>query len=179
MSVPERDLEYNYRAAMAAPAAPGNVDNVFSLSDRRQSGENAATPRAWNVELSDATQQKNILDRQGPSMSEPTREEMQSQIALAEARTDTKIVRLEGRLEAMQATLSGKIDAVSEKISADHEYNRSTRWVIVGLAFALAALMVTMATYGDALFGRGMDVQNVIQSTIKETLAQQSQVPRK
>ena len=79
----------------------------------------------------------------------------------------------------MQATLSGKIDAVSEKISADHEYNRSTRWVIVGLAFALAALMVTMATYGDALFGRGMDVQNVIQSTIKETLAQQSQAPRK
>jgi hypothetical protein len=179
MSTQERDLGYNYHAAMAASGARDQAENVYSLSDWRQSGETAASPRAWNVELSDATQQKNILDRQGASMSEPTREEMESHIALAEARTDVKIVRLEGRLETMQAILSGKMDAISEKISADHAYNRSTRWVMVALAAALGGLMVAMATYGDALFVRGMNVQEVIQNTIEKTLFQQSQPPRK
>ena len=33
--------------------------------------------------------------------------------------------------------------------------------------------MVGLSTYGDAMFGRGMNVRDVIQTTIKETLAQQ------
>jgi len=150
------------------------------MQDRRQVAEAAPISERWNAELSDvSSRQKKMPPKQDASMSDPTREEIQAQIAASEARTDTRIARLEGKLETMQATLSGKIDAIGEKISADHEFNRSTRWVQYGLALALAALIVTMATYGDAMFGRGMDVRNVVQNTIKETLAQQAQAPKK
>ena len=91
-------------------------------------------------------------------MSDLTRGEMDAKIDVASARAQTDLARLEGKLETLTATLVGKLDTVTEKISADHEYNRNTRWVIVGLAAALAALIVGMATYGDAMFGRGMDV---------------------
>jgi hypothetical protein len=50
---------------------------------------------------------------------------------------------------------------------------------MVGLAVALAGLIVAMASYGDAMFVRGVDIRDVVQSTIKETLAQQSQAPKK
>jgi hypothetical protein len=97
----------------------------------------------------------------------------------AAAETDTKIARIEGKIETAVATLGGKIDAygvkmdaLSEKITADHEYNRATRWVMIGLlitcSFAVAGLIVTMALYGDALFGRGMNVRDVVESVVKE-----------
>ena len=113
-------------------------------------------------------------------MSEPTHdEEIQDKIALSEARTETKIARLEGKLETMQATLAGKLDAIGDKVSADHEFNRNSRLIQYGLFLALAGLLVAMATYGDTMFGRGMDVSSLIQNTIKETLAQQSQAAKK
>jgi hypothetical protein len=114
----------------------------------------------------------------GADMTDRTHEEVSAKIAAAEARTDTKIVRLEGKLDTVTATIVGKLDAVNDKISADHEYNRTTRWVIVSLVAALALLIVGMATYGDAMFGRGLDVRDLIQTTIKETLAQQA-APKK
>jgi hypothetical protein len=111
-------------------------------------------------------------------MTDPSRGEIAAHISATKARTDTKIAHLEGKLEMVAATLAGKLDALSEKISADHEYNRSTRWVIVGLSIALAALIVGLATYGDAMFGRGLNVRDLIQTTIKEMLSQ-PQLPAK
>ncbi len=111
----------------------------------------------------------------GAEMAEPTREEIKAEIAASEARAATKIAELTGELRTLNASLGAKIDAVGEKVGTDIDYNRATRWVMVGLiitvAFALAGLIVAMATYGDALFGRGMDVHDLIQATVKETLA--------
>jgi hypothetical protein len=109
MTVPDRGLEHNYHTATAASPSHEQVDNVFPLFHRYQSGEAAAGRSAWNAELSDATQPKNVPDKQDLSMSDPTREEIQAQIAASEARGDTRIVRLEGKLETMQAALSGKL----------------------------------------------------------------------
>lgn len=96
------------------------------------------------------------------------REVSEQAIAAAEARTDAKIAAMTGEMRTIAATLGGKLDTLGEKLTSDHEYNRSTRWVMIGLAVALAGLLVTMATYGDALFSRGMNVRDVIQNTIKD-----------
>jgi hypothetical protein len=97
----------------------------------------------------------------------------EAKLSAVEARTDTKIVRLEGKLETLSATIISRFDQLSEKLSADQDYNRNTRWFIIGSAltsfFALAGLLVAMMTYGDALFGRGMNVRDVIQTTVEQT----------
>jgi hypothetical protein len=103
----------------------------------------------------------------------PTNEELfDAKLKTSEAQTETKIVRIEGKIDSAVATIGGKLDSLGEKLSYDHEYNRATRWVMIGLlitcTFALAGLVVTMATYGDAMFGRGMNVRDVVQSVIKD-----------
>lgn len=101
-------------------------------------------------------------------MPDPTREEIDAKIAASEARGRTDIVRFEGKLETFAATLSGKMDALQTSIQVAAAYNRGTRSVIIASAFALAALIVGMATYGDALFGRGMNVRDVVQAVVRE-----------
>jgi hypothetical protein len=95
-----------------------------------------------------------------------------AKIARAAAESETKIVRLEGKIETAVATLGGKLDMIGDKITADHEYNRTTRWAMAGIAIAsvlaVAGLIIGMAVYGDALFSRGMNVRDVVQAVIKE-----------
>ncbi len=123
----------------------------------------------------------------------PTREEMQDKIAASEARTEARVARLEGKIDTLVATIGGridvlgsKIDALGDKASAAQADSRETRsaisesrrWVIgtiIVVGVALAGLIVTMATYGDAMFGRGMNVRDLVQTTIKEL--QQAQAP--
>lgn len=105
-------------------------------------------------------------------MSNLTREEVNACIRASEATTETKIVRLEGKLDTMAATIVGKIDSLRDDISNADKYNRDTRWVLIGTLitglFALAGLILALATYGDALFSRGMNVRDVVQTLLKE-----------
>ena len=112
-------------------------------------------------------------------MAGPTREEIDAKLETAAAQTDTKIARIDGKLDTISATLVGefkvlgeRLSGLGEKVSADHEYNRATQWVMIGAivtsAFAIAGLIVTMAVYGDALFARGMNVRDVVQTVFKE-----------
>jgi hypothetical protein len=103
----------------------------------------------------------------------PTKDEVQAQIAASEARSETRLARLEGKIDALTATLVGKIDALSDKVSVADAYNRQSRFWIIATIVAALGLFVAFAAYTDTIFGRGMNVRDVIQTTIKETLAQQ------
>jgi hypothetical protein len=123
----------------------------------------------------------------------PTRDEIQDKIAASEARTEARVARLEGRIDTLVATIGGRIDVLGSKIDAlgdkasaaqadsretRSEISESRRWVIgaiIVVGVALAGLIVAMATYGDAMFGRGMNVRDLVQTTIKEL--QQLQAP--
>jgi hypothetical protein len=109
-------------------------------------------------------------------MSDPTREEIQAQIAASEARGDTRVARLEGKIDTLAATLVGKIDTLQSDLHKSDSYNRDSRLItiatIVASALALGGLIATMATYGDAMFGRGMNVRDVVQTVLKETATQ-------
>ncbi|MGY4351249.1 hypothetical protein ACVWXM_007742 [Bradyrhizobium sp. GM7.3] len=99
-----------------------------------------------------------------------------AKIEAAEARTDTKVTRLEGKIENLGTLLAGKLDSLKEDVHHADSYARDTRLIvvstIVAATIAIGGIIVAMATYGDALFGRGMNVRDVIQTTIKETIEQ-------
>jgi hypothetical protein len=99
-----------------------------------------------------------------------------AEIAAAEARTDNKITRLEGRLELIAQGINAKLDALTGQV-AEHRRDRNLIigtivGTVVVATIALGGLYVAMATYADAMFGRGMNVRDVLQATVKETLEQ-------
>jgi hypothetical protein len=100
-----------------------------------------------------------------------------SAMAEIEARTDTKIARLEGKFETLTATILGRIDNLREAVVRDHEYNRTTRWVIVGLFLALFASFVAVISYGGDQWSRGLSTRDLIQTTIKDYDATRRPVP--
>jgi hypothetical protein len=121
------------------------------------------------------------------AMAGPTHGEVDAKIAAAEARGKIDIARFEGKLETLTATLVGKIEIlqtslfskvedVQKSIVEADRYNRNTRLFILGTiitsALALLALLGTlivgMASYGDALFSRGMNVRDVVQEVVQE-----------
>lgn len=116
-----------------------------------------------------------------------------AKIEAAEARGDTKIARLEGKIDNLAAIIGGRFDLLSvdmkNSTKASNELKdsvRESKWVlfgtIIGATFALAALLVTVITYGDAIFSRGMSVRDVVQTTVKETreqLKQEAVTPQK
>jgi len=63
--------------------------------------------------------------------------------------------------------------ALSDKVSVADEYNRQSRFWIIATIVASLGIFVAFAAYTETIFGRGMNVRDVIQTTIKETLAQQ------
>lgn len=99
-----------------------------------------------------------------------------AKISASEARGETKIARLEGKIDTAVATIIGELHGIRDDVRKSDDYNRDTRWVlfvsIVTAAFALGGLAVGLATYGDALFGRGMNVRDVVQTAVKETVEQ-------
>lgn len=97
-----------------------------------------------------------------------------AEIAAAEARTDAKIARMEGSISTALATITGKIDALSGQVSDQRRDRNLIIGTIVVAAIALGGMLWGMATYGDALFGRGMNVRDVVSAVIKE---QQSHTP--
>lgn len=117
------------------------------------------------------------------SMNDPSREEVAALIRESEARSETKLARLEGKIDTLTATLSGKIETVSKDIDflriaseRSDQINRETKSYLskliittaISSVFALAGFIVALATYGDALFGRGMDVRDVVRAVAQE-----------
>jgi hypothetical protein len=118
-----------------------------------------------------ASQQDHFPDKDS-AMGDPTREEISAQIKSSEAATETKIVRLEGKIDTLQATILGRIDTLQSSVSSTKGWITGGFFAIAALvvstAIGLAALIIGVATYGDALFGRGMNVRDVVQAVIKE-----------
>lgn len=122
-------------------------------------------------------------------LEEPTssmaddREYVNLKLEAAEARTEARFAEMNGKLDRLIDSVSASREALREQISmtqaavsraeadARSEY-RSTRTTIIVTAFAtglaLAALMVSVMTYGDAIFSRGMSVRDVVNAITKE-----------
>jgi hypothetical protein len=101
---------------------------------------------------------ENVQPLTGDHMTDQTREEVDAKIAAAEARTDTKITRLEGKIDLVIS----KLDTVLE----DGRSARSNMWLI---GFGLAALVVAIWVAVPSIFISGAQLRDLIESTIKST----------
>jgi hypothetical protein len=141
-----------------------------------QSANTSTSILTTSVFIDQDTFYRPTVSQDSNKMSDPTREEIQAQIAASEARGEIKMVRLEGKIENLGTLLVGKIDSLKDDVHKTDSYNRDTRLIvvatIVAATIAIGGIVVAMATYGDALFGRGMNVRDVIQTTVKDTLEQ-------
>jgi hypothetical protein len=99
-----------------------------------------------------------------------------AKIARTSAETDTKIARMEGKIDTLSATILAELRGVRDDVRTADQYNRGTRWALIGVmatsAFALAGLGLGLVTYGDAIFGRGMNVRDIVQSAVKDVYDQ-------
>ncbi len=101
-----------------------------------------------------------------------------AEIAAAEARTDTKIAKLEGKLDLVIS----KLDAINETTSATRkEVKDSERavkangWVIFG---ALLAAIVVIAFGLPAVFDLGTKLRDTIAKEVQVQLHKQDQTPK-
>nr|WP_129545695.1 hypothetical protein [Methylorubrum zatmanii] len=107
------------------------------------------------------------------------REYVDLKLEATEARTEARFVEMNGKLDRILDSFSAAnaniSDAKSEVQALKNETRdayRSTRSTIIittiSTAVALAALLMGVVTYGDAIFGRGMSVRDVVSSVVKE-----------
>jgi hypothetical protein len=93
----------------------------------------------------------------GDDMAGPTREEIDAKLKTVGAETDTKIARLEGKLDLVIS----KLDGVRE----DGRSTRANMWVI---GVSLALLIIGVAAAAPAIFDLGMKVREGISKEIQE-----------
>jgi hypothetical protein len=99
----------------------------------------------------------------------------EAELAAVEARTDTKIVRMEGKIDAAVATLVGEIRAITGEVHGlrgdirlSNDYNRNTRWIIAGLIVAGLGVFAAFLAWGGDQFSRGLTARDAIMTTIKD-----------
>jgi len=94
------------------------------------------------------------------NMSDLTIEEVQSHIGAAEARTDTKIARLEGKIDLVIS----KLDSAKD----DSRTIRNNQWVIF---FGLALLIVGVVTLFPIFFNVGAQIKDMVDSAVQSHFA--------
>ncbi|MBB2963764.1 hypothetical protein [Methylobacterium sp. R2-1] len=107
------------------------------------------------------------------------REYTDLKLEAAEARGEARFIELNGKLDRIIDSLSATANSLStareearalrDEVRQDYRSTRTTIIVTVfSTAIALAALLMAIVTYGDAIFGRGMSVRDVVSSVVKE-----------
>ena len=88
-------------------------------------------------------------------MSDPTREEIDTKLALVEARLDTRIASLDGKIDRMvdaQIRLAGDVkswrDGLEGQIGEIRGDLRSSRNYVIGAALTLAGLIIGFFAFG-------------------------------
>lgn len=119
-----------------------------------------------------ATDSEPTEARQNEDEMASDREYVDLKLAAADARVDTKFAEINGRLDRLNDSimaLSGQV-VEARNASASLRSTILTSVIATGVAsvLALGALFVSMATYGDAIFSRGMSVRDLVNSVTKE-----------
>jgi hypothetical protein len=107
-------------------------------------------------------------------MADVTREEIQARIDASEAKNDTKIVRLEGKLDlVLQAVQSSRHDVLETAKISRQEANDNRRWVVgnIWLLFAaVVAVIAILVTVAPVIFDMGVKWRETITSEINMRL---------
>jgi hypothetical protein len=159
MSVPVRAAPIYQSDRVPASVGPLNA-TIVHLDGRPYEAQSSMSTAGYASEKLTMPRPESVSE--GRTMADhPTREELKGEIALVEARTDTKFARMEGKLDLVLSKLDGVRD--------DNRATRANQWVI---GLGLAVLMVAIAGLFPVFFGIGSQVRDLVHSEI------QSQSPR-
>ena len=89
----------------------------------------------------------------------PSRNEIAAQIAVAEARTDTKFAELRGDLRVISQTMA--------EVRAGQ---RATQVLVVGSAIAAVAVIIAALSFGATWFGLGINASDVASRAAHQAL---------
>jgi hypothetical protein len=142
-----------------------NTDGIMNTLVR---GEvNSLAPNSANVGSIENT--NNVYYLHGASipagvmarkeMADLTREEVQLRIENSEAKNDTKIVRLESKLDLVLS----KLDAAK----SDNLAIRTNQWVI---AFGLALLIIAVVALFPVFFSIGTQIKDMVDNAVQTHL---------
>jgi hypothetical protein len=164
--------EANDTAAVASSMpelSKWTLPSSYALGETGHASEKA-TPLAASIVAVRFALQGNAaqFDLQRKSPMPGSDELTDKKIELAEAHTDTKIERLGGKIDTLSATLGTKLDIVNQRLSDQTKDRNLIIGAIVASAISIAILLIGLATYGDALFGRGMNVRDVVHAVVIE-----------
>jgi hypothetical protein len=103
--------------------------------------------------------QESQVNADGDEMASPTREELDAKLETIAAQTDTKVARLEG-----------KMDLVLSKLDGVREDNRHLRNNVIGVGIALALLIIGVVAAAPVIFDLGFEVRETISKEIQERM---------
>jgi hypothetical protein len=124
-----------------------------------------------NVENSETNKILSIYSHGSPTntagdaekMSDPSREEIQAKIEASEARNDTKIARLEGKLDLVLQTLQSSRDEARDNRRAII----ANGWVIFGALIVVIGIVITVA---PAVFDLGFRLRESITKEVQDRI---------
>jgi hypothetical protein len=105
-------------------------------------------------------------------MSDPTREEIQAQIAASEARGETKFARLEGKLDLVLSKIDNSNSHYSDLKADIADSRRSTVanvWVVFG---TVVALLIGLVAAAPAIFDLGSKFRETITKEVQDRIPQ-------
>jgi hypothetical protein len=148
------------QASVTGNSAP-QTSNVTYLRDHQKTGTASANLSYQGEELVllKIETPPSSSNAKGNKMPDLTREEIDAKLAASEARTDTKIARLEGKLDLVLSKL--------DDVRNDNRGIRANQWVI---GFGLALLIVAIAALFPAFFGIGAQVKDLVDASVQSHL---------
>jgi hypothetical protein len=99
-------------------------------------------------------------------MTDPTREEIDAKIEASEARTDTKMAHLEGKIDLVISKLDSSISETRQMradVKDDSRATRANQWVIF---FGLAGIIIASLALIVAFFTLGTQFRDVIHAEV-------------
>jgi hypothetical protein len=142
-------------SGLARTVASPAFGNVVPLRQYSAAGSGALSEEMQTGEIH-APPPIDLPKESARVMADMSRDEIKAEIALAEARTDTKIARMEGKLDLVLSKLDGVRD--------DYRNTRSNQWVI---GLGLAVLIIGMVALFPVFFSIGAQVRDLVHTEIQ------------
>jgi hypothetical protein len=167
---------------------------IGPVRDRGQFQESKGTPpsRVYSANTASAVAATTYLHNRGSmtllriiesqtaresEMAGPTREEITHQVAASEAKTETKIARIEGKLDlvlskldaaandigAKFASVGERLTEVRNDVRADYAATRTNLWVVF---VGILALIVALALLFPTFFDMGSKIRDLVDREI-------------
>jgi hypothetical protein len=125
----------------------------------------------------------------GTMPDDPTRTEIEAQIAASEARASTRLAEALGEMRTgfadvrtgfaeLRGEMREGFARTNERLDAVERSTGGIKTTVIGTGIAVVAIVIAVLAYGQTWFGIGISSRDVIRATVAEMRQAPSQPPR-